>query len=137
MSPLGDIGNQIFFGSITRSFFFFIYYFIEVTPPKPAKIIGVCEIIFFSKMNLWPFFDPVNFVYFFRSLWFCGFKKWFKIHFREKVYFTDPYYICLFWGGHYYKIFHFNKIWPSYGPKKILLSISPKGLARTFWNLWW
>ena len=51
MSPFGDIDNQIFFGSITQSFFVEMKYFIEVTPPKEAKIIGVCEIIFFSKMN--------------------------------------------------------------------------------------
>ena len=75
MSPFGDIDNQIFLRSITQSFFDQIKYFTVVTPPKEAKIIGVCEIIFFSKMNFSPFSDTVNFVYFFRSLCFCGFKK--------------------------------------------------------------
>ena len=54
MSPFGDIDNQIFFGSITRSFFVEMKYFIEVNPPpqkKQAKRIGVCEVNFFSKMN--------------------------------------------------------------------------------------
>ena len=51
MSPFGDIDNKFFFGSITLSFFVEMKYFIEVTPPKQAKIIGVCEVNFFSKMN--------------------------------------------------------------------------------------
>ena len=51
MSPFGDIDNQKIFGSITQSFFVQMKYFIEVTPPKEAKITGVYEIIFFSKMN--------------------------------------------------------------------------------------
>ena len=50
MSPFGDIDNQIYFGSITQSFFVEMKYFIEVTPKK-GKIIGVCEVNFYSKMN--------------------------------------------------------------------------------------
>ena len=61
MSPFGDIGNQVFLASITQSFFVQMKYFIKVTPPKQAKIIGVCEVKFFSKMNFWPFIDTVNF----------------------------------------------------------------------------
>ena len=49
MSPFGDINNQFFYGSITQSIFVEMKYFIEVTHPKEAKIIGVCEIFFFIK----------------------------------------------------------------------------------------
>ena len=39
-----------------------------------------------------------NLLTFFRSECFCCFKKWLKMHFREIVYSTDPYYFCLiFW----------------------------------------
>ena len=40
-------------------------YFVIVIAPKKAKIIGVCKVNFFSKMNFLPFFYTVNFVYFF------------------------------------------------------------------------
>ena len=50
-----------------------------MTPTKQAKIIGVCEVNFFSKMKATktqrikqlPKIDCVN--------------KWLKIHFREKI----------------------------------------------------
>ena len=42
-------------------------------------------------------------------------KKWSKIHSREKIYFTDPYFFSVLGGGYLSKIFHSNKKWLSYG----------------------
>ena len=56
-----------------------------------------------------------------------------KIHFREKNYFTDPYYFYLFWGVTYIKYFIWTKNDWVMDPKKIWLSIShlKKGRGAT------
>jgi hypothetical protein len=61
---------------------------------KLAKIIGVYELKFFSKIVFYRFLTTTKYAQIKKLYKICNITKWLKISFREKVHLTDPYYFC-------------------------------------------
>ena len=77
--------------------------------PKTGNKIGVCELNFFSIINFNHFFTTTKYAQIKKFIQSLQHQKVVKINFRKKVYLTNPYYFCQFWGEGKYTIFLINK----------------------------